>query len=100
MPLSEDFILTGRVPGESSEEPTDQLEQAKRTTAIADEVAPVIASLSPKLEALTHIDGDPIEAIQRAHFSGINRIEEIELTFTSDGQEKKRTFTKDEFDSL
>ena len=100
MPLSEDFILTGRVPGESNKEPIDDLEQAKITAAIAEAVAPVIDSLRAKLEAITQIDDNPIESIRRAHFSGINRIEEIELTFTAGGKQKNRKFTIDEFNAL
>lgn len=84
------------VPGQIKSDP---LEQAKETLRLATEVADEIKRATAKCQSVTQIDGHPV-SIVGLNMTGRTSVENIGITYISDGKTRTRDYAKQEFYDL
>jgi len=101
MKLSDNFTLTACVPGRLETSPgTDKLAVAAETREIAGRIAPVIAGVKDKCARLKDIGDNPVDEVLGARLTGQGDVENVEIIYTTDGEEHSHSYTRDQFDAL
>jgi len=93
-PKLESLVI--HVPGQTKSDP---LEQAQETLRVATEVADEIKRATTKCRLVTQIDGHPA-SIVGLNMTGKTYVENIGITFVSNGQTYTRDYAKQEFYDL